>query len=99
MKKIIFSLMAIFWNITTFASKNSKMVWETPAEEIQQSISGPMAKFLALVVIAVSAFGWVITDNSSIMGKAIKIVLALSIIGGAAVLLGLFGISGGVVIG
>lgn len=75
------------------------MVWETPAEDISKSVSGPMAKVIALVVIVASAFGWVITENSGIMGKIIRIVIALAVVGGASVLLGLFNITGGVVIG
>lgn len=70
------------------------MSWETPAEQIQSSISGPMAKVLAVVVIVVAAFSWVVTPDSGIMGKAIRIVIALAIVGGATVLLGLFNITG-----
>lgn len=99
MKKFKVAALSLFWSVATFAANNSKMVWETPAEDISKSVSGPMAKVIALVVIVASAFGWVITENSGIMGKIIRIVIALAVVGGASVLLGLFNITGGVVIG
>ena len=37
------------------------------AEGIQKSISGPMAKIIALVVIVAAAFGWVLTDRKSVV--------------------------------
>lgn len=99
MKKLKIVVSSLFWSVATFASTNSKMVWETPADEISKSVSGPMAKVIALVVIVASAFGWVLTQDSGIMGKIIRIVIALAVVGGASVLLGLFNITGGVVIG
>lgn len=99
LKKFKIGMLSLFWSVATFASTNSKMVWESPADEISKSVSGPMAKVIALVVIVASAFGWVITENSGIMGKIIRIVIALAVVGGASVLLGLFNITGGVMIG
>lgn len=98
LKKIKIGIISLFWSAVTFASTNSKMVWESPSDEISKSVSGPMAKVIALVVIVASAFGWVITQDSGIMGKIIRIVIALAIVGGASVLLGLFNITGGVTI-
>lgn len=92
-------VLSLTMSAAAFASKNSKMVWENPSEQIQKSISGPMAKIIALVVIVAAAFGWVLTQDSGIMGKIIRIVIALAVVGGAATLLGLFGIAGGVMIG
>ena len=99
LKKFKIGMLSLFWSVSTFASTNSKMVWESPADEISKSISGPMAKVIALVVIVASAFGWVLTQDSGIMGKIIRIVVALAVVGGASVLLGLFNITGGVMIG
>lgn len=99
LKKLRITALSLVWSVATFASSNSKMVWESPADEISKSVAGPMAKIIALVVIVASAFGWVLTSNSDIMGKIIRIVIALAIVGGAATLLGLFNITGGVLIG
>lgn len=97
--KLKITVLSLVWSVAAFATKNSKMVWENPAEEIQKSVSGPMAKIIALVVIVAAAFGWVLTQDSGIMGKIIRIVIALAVVGGAGVLLGLFNITGGVMIG
>ncbi|MEG9320134.1 TrbC/VirB2 family protein [Fusobacterium varium] len=97
--KIKIAIFSLIWSSFAFASKNSKMVWENPSEEISSSVSGPMAKVIALVIIICSAFGWVLTPDSGIIGKVIRIVIALAIVGGASVLLGLFNITGGVLIG
>ncbi len=97
--KIKITILSLMWSSFAFASKNSKMVWENPSEEISSSVSGPMAKVIALVIIICSAFGWVLTPDSGIIGKVIRIVIALAIVGGASVLLGLFNITGGVLIG
>lgn len=99
LNKIKIIILSTICSSMAFASKNSKMVWENPGEQIQSSISGPMAKVIAIVVIVVCAFGWVITQDSGIMGKIIRIVIALAVVGGATVLLGLFNITGGVLIG
>lgn len=93
------AVLSLFWSVATFASSNSKMVWEKPSEAISTSVTGPMAKMIAGVIIVASAIGWAMTNDSSIMGKIIRIVIALAIIGGVATLLGLFNIAGGVMIG
>ena len=75
----------------SFAS-NTGLVWEKPTNIIQESISGPMAKYISIVVIVVSALGWAFTDGGSFLGKGIKIVCALAIVAGAStVLSNLFG--------
>lgn len=99
LNKFKITMLSLMWSVATFASSNSKMVWESPADEISKSVSGPMAKIIALVIIVASALGWVITQDSSIMGKIIRVVIALAVVGGASVLLGLFNITGGVMIG
>ena len=49
--------------------------------------------------IVIAALGWAIIDGGSMTGKAIRIVLALTIAGGAGTLVyGLFGLTGGAVI-
>lgn len=98
LKKIKIGIISLFWSAVTFASTNSKMIWESPADEISKSVTGPMAKIIASIVIVVSAFGWVIAPDSGIMGKIIRIGIAMAIIGGVGVLLGLFNITGGVTI-
>ena len=88
-KSKTYSLMLLAFatlNNSVFAG-NSDLVWEKPTQMIQESISGPMAKFISVVVIVVSALGWAFTDGGSFLGKGIKIVCALAITAGATTLL------------
>lgn len=90
-ERIVVLGMMFFISLQSFAT-NSALVWEKPTSIIQESISGPMAKAISIVVIVISAFGWAFTEGGSFLGKGIKIVCALAIVAGAGVLLnGLFG--------
>ena len=91
-KAKLYTLMLLaFAMLSNSAFAGNALVWEKPTETIQQSISGPMAKAISIVVIVVSAFGWAFTDGGSFLGKGIKIVCALAIVAGAStVLSGLF---------
>jgi type IV secretion system protein VirB2 len=98
--KLKITFLALVINIVTFASTNSNMVWETPTNTIQKSITGPVAKAVALISIAIAGMAWAFTDGGNMMGKAIRIVAALAIVGGAATLVSsVFGVSGGAIIG
>lgn len=90
-ERIVVLGMMFFISLQSFAT-NSALVWEKPTSIIQESISGPMAKAISIVVIVISAFGWAFTEGGSFLGKGIKVVCALAIVAGAGVLLnGLFG--------
>ena len=90
-ERVLFLGMMFFISLQSFAT-NSALVWEKPTTMIQESISGPMAKTISIVIIVISAFGWAFTEGGSFLGKGIKVVCALAIVAGAGVLLnGLFG--------
>lgn len=99
LNKIKIAVLSLMWSMATFASTNSKMVWESHSDEISKSISGPMAKIIGGVLIVVAALGWAMTSDSNIIGKGIRIVIALSIVGGVGTLLGFFNLTGGVMLG
>ena len=86
-KKILIGMMALsVISSNAFATGAGGMVWEKPASSIAKSISGPMA--------GVAAFAWAMTDGGNMMGKCIRIVAALAVVGGAATLISsVFGIS------
>ncbi|MGL5901873.1 MAG: TrbC/VirB2 family protein [Cetobacterium sp.] len=87
-------------SLISFASTNSDMVWEEPASVIQKSVNGPVALAVALISIAVAGLTWAFSDGGSMMGKSIKIVAALAIVGGASILVSnVFNITGGVTFG
>lgn len=83
-------------SVVSLASTNADMVWEEPASVIQKSVNGPVA----LISIAVAGLTWAFSDGGSMMGKSIKIVAALAIVGGASILVSnVFNITGGVTFG
>ena len=101
-KKMVLRIIALSTlNINSFATGAGGMVWEKPTTSIAKSISGPVAGVIALVSIVVACLAWSFTDGGNMMGKAIRIVVSLAVIGSAALFLStVFGIntSGGMMI-
>lgn len=96
--KLVIFLGLLFNSMSLLASTNANMIWEKNTKDISASVSGPVAMGIGTIAI-VAALGWAITDGGSMTGKAIRIVLALTIAGGAGTLVyGLFGLTGGAVI-
>ena len=86
-------------SVTTLASENSSMVWETPAKAISTSIQGPVAMAVSTIAIVVAGLAWSFTDGGNFMGKAIRIVLGVVIAFGAVTLItGVFGGGAGALI-
>lgn len=93
--KLVIFLGLLFNSMSLLASTNANMIWEKNTKDISASVSGPVAMGIGTIAIVVGA----ITDGGSMTGKAIRIVLALTIAGGAGTLVyGLFGLTGGAVI-
>ena len=93
------TMVMCFLSMSSFATTNANMIWEKNTKDISASVSGPVAMGIGTIAIVVAALGWAITDGGSMTGKAIRIVLALTIAGGAGTLVyGLFGLTGGALI-
>lgn len=93
------TMIMCFLSISSFASTNANMIWEKNTKDISASVSVPVAMGIGTIAIVVAALGWAITDGGSMTGKAIRIVLALTIAERAGTLVyGLFGLTGGAVI-
>jgi len=90
-------------NITIFilsidpalASGGGGLPWEGPLQQIQQSITGPVAGFIALAAVAVAGgmliFGGELNDFAR---RLMYVVLVAGILLGATQIVGLFGASG-----
>ncbi len=67
----------------TFASaawaSGSSMPWEQPLEKILQSIEGPVAKIIAVIIIIVTGLTLAFGDTSGGFRRLIQIVFGLSI--------------------
>jgi type IV secretion system protein VirB2 len=70
-------VMAVY-SPSAFAA-GSGMPWETPLQSILQSIEGPVAKIVAVIVIIVTGLTLAFGDSSGGFKRLIQIVFGLSI--------------------
>ena len=78
-----------------FASGGGGLPWEGPLEQIQESITGPVAGGIALAAVAIAGgmliFGGELNDFAR---RLMYVVLVAGILLGATQIVGLFGASG-----
>jgi type IV secretion system protein VirB2 len=93
------SLAAIFYLVVATpalaSSGGGGLPWEGPLQQIQQSITGPVAGFIALAAVAVAGgmliFGGELNDFAR---RLMYVVLVAGILLGATQIVDLFGASG-----
>ena len=80
------------------ASSGGGLPWEAPLEQIQQSITGPVAGFIALAAVAVAGgmliFGGELNDFAR---RLMYVVLVAGILLGASQIVSLFGATGAMI--
>jgi type IV secretion system protein TrbC len=77
----------------------SNMPWEQPLNQILQSVEGPVAKILAVIIIIVTGLTLAFGDTSGGFRRLIQIVFGLSIAFAASnFFLAFFSFGGGVLI-
>ena len=92
-----FSLVVLLVAVATpaLASSGGGLPWEGPLQQIQQSITGPVAGFIALAAVAVAGgmliFGGELNDFAR---RLMYVVLVAGILLGATQIVGLFGATG-----
>lgn len=78
-----------------FASSGGSLPWEGPLEQIQESITGPVAGYVALAAVAIAGgmliFGGELNDFAR---RLMYVVLVAGILLGATTIVGLFGATG-----
>ena len=78
-----------------FASSGGSLPWEGPLEQIQESITGPVAGYIALAAVAIAGgmliFGGELNDFAR---RLMYVVLVAGILLGATTIVGLFGATG-----
>jgi type IV secretion system protein TrbC len=90
--------------ITCFAvnpafAAGSNMPWEQPLNQILQSVEGPVAKIIAVIIIIVTGLSLAFGDTSGGFRRLIQIVFGLSIaFAASSFFLSFFSFGGGVVI-
>ena len=60
-------------------ASGSSMPWEQPLQQILQSIEGPVAKIVAVIIIIATGLGLAFGDTSGGFRRLIQIVFGLSI--------------------
>ena len=77
----------------------SNMPWEQPLNQILQSVEGPVAKILAVIIIIVTGLTLAFGDTSGGFRRLIQIVFGLSIaFAASSFFLAFFSFGGGVLI-
>ena len=90
--------------ITVAAASNaraagSNMPWEQPLNQILQSVEGPVAKIMAVIIIIVTGLTLAFGDTSGGFRRLIQIVFGLSIaFAASSFFLAFFSFGGGVLI-
>jgi type IV secretion system protein TrbC len=67
------------WATTTAHAAGSNMPWEQPLQQILQSIEGPVAKIMAVIIIIVTGLTLAFGDTSGGFRRLVQIVFGLSI--------------------
>jgi type IV secretory pathway VirB2 component (pilin) len=71
-------LNALFFTIPVLAA-GSNMPWEAPLEAVLESIQGPVARIIAVIIIIATGLTLAFGDTSGGFRKLIQIVFGLSI--------------------
>ena len=93
--QFLFALLFVAVATPAFASSGGGLPWEGPLQQIQESITGPVAGFIALAAVAVAGgmliFGGELNDFAR---RLMYVVLVAGILLGATQIVGLVGASG-----
>jgi type IV secretion system protein VirB2 len=86
---------AMVFALPSLASSGGGLPWEAPLQQIQESITGPVAGFIALAAVAIAGgmliFGGELNDFAR---RLMYVVLVAGILLGATQIVGLFGATG-----
>jgi type IV secretion system protein TrbC len=95
---VAFSFSALAMSSAAEAA-GSNMPWEQPLNQILQSVEGPVAKIIAVIVIIVTGLSLAFGDTSGGFRRLVQIVFGLSIaFAASSFFLSFFSFGGGVVI-
>ena len=91
--------LGLLWPASAFAA-GSNMPWEQPLQQILDSVQGPVAKIIAVLIIIGTGLGLAFGETSGGMRRLIQIVFGLSIaFAAASFFLTFFNFSGGALVG
>lgn len=92
------AISTLIYAVPAYAS-GSNMPWETPLNEILESVQGPVAKIISVIIITVTGLTLAFGDTSGGFRRLIQIVFGLSIaFAASSFFLSFFSFSGGALI-
>ncbi|RLM20442.1 conjugal transfer protein TrbC [Brenneria alni] len=92
-------LAAVMMTASTAQAAGSSMPWEGPLTSILESIQGPVARIVAVIIIISTGLALAFGDTSGGFRKLIQIVFGLSIaFAASSFFLSFFSFSGGAVV-
>ncbi|MFG1466199.1 TrbC/VirB2 family protein [Xanthobacter sp. DSM 24535] len=95
---VLISAISLAFAPTAYAS-GSSMPWETPLNSILESVQGPVAKIISVIIITVTGLTLAFGDTSGGFRRLIQIVFGLSIaFAASSFFLTFFSFSGGALI-
>jgi type IV secretion system protein TrbC len=95
---IAFVQLAALWPVAAFAA-GSNMPWEQPLQQILDSVQGPVAKIIAVLIIIGTGLALAFGETSGGMRRLIQIVFGLSIaFAAASFFLTFFNFAGGALV-
>src|SRR5215813_11771489 len=97
---IALTVSSLAWAPTAPAhAAGSNMPWEQPLQQILQSIEGPVAKIMAVIIIIVTGLTLAFGDTSGGFRRLVQIVFGLSIaFAASSFFLSFFSFAGGAVV-
>jgi type IV secretion system protein TrbC len=85
--------------VSSAQAAGSNMPWEQPLNQILQSVEGPVAKIIAVIIIITTGLSLAFGDSSGGFRRLIQIVFGLSIaFAASSFFLSFFSFGGGVMI-
>ena len=93
------AFVAACFSVGPALAAGSNMPWEQPLNQILQSVEGPVAKIIAVIIIIVTGLSLAFGDTSGGFRRLIQIVFGLSIaFAASSFFLSFFSFGGGVTI-
>ena len=91
-------LVSMAWGPAAWAA-GSNMPWEQPLQQILQSVEGPVAKIIAVIIIIITGLTLAFGETSGGFRRLIQIVFGISIaFAASSFFLSFFSFAGGVLV-
>lgn len=91
--------LVILLPVSNASAAGSGMPWEAPLQQILESVQGPVAKIVAVIIITVTGISLAFGDTSGGFRKMVQVVFGLSIaFAASSFFLSFFSFGGGALI-